>query len=283
VAAGGLGILLVGENGVGKERFAERLHALSRAQGRLVRLNCRTLDDAHLAAELDKAASAPGETIFLKHVADLGPGLQTSLVRALEESSAIRLVHLAAQSHAPRFIAASTRSLAAEVHAGRFRDDLYYRLCGATFTIPPLRERRDEIVALAEHFVAEAAHRYGRSASLSASACAYLTAHAWPGNLRELRNACERAVLLAPCSVIDRDDLDLVDAPAPSTLRRESTHRSEPLRDTLAAIERERILEALGGSGGNQKRAAAMLGISRRTLGKRLDEYGLARPRKPRS
>ena len=137
--------------------------------------------------------------------------------------------------------------------------------------------------ALAEHFVAMAAHRYGRSASLSAGACAYLTAHAWPGNLRELRDACERAVLLATSTIIERDDLDHIDAPAPSNIRRESTHTPEPLRDTLAAIERERILEALDGCGGNQTRAAAMLGISRRTLGKRLDEYGLARPRKPRS
>ena len=287
VAASGLGILLVGENGVGKERFAEGLHARSRAQGSFVRLNCRTIDEAHLEAELDRASRALGEqasggTVFLKHLPDLGERLQTALVRALEESSAIRFVHLAADGRAPRFISASTRSLAADVHAGRFRDDLYYRLCGATFTIPSLRERKDEIVPLAEHFIATAAHRYGRSASLSASARAYLTAHAWPGNLRELRNACERAVLLAPSSVIERDDLDHVDAPAPSNIRRELTHTSEPLRDTLAAIERERILEALDGCGGNQKRAAAMLGISRRTLGKRLDEYGFARPRKAR-
>ena len=272
VAASGLGILLVGENGVGKERFAERLHALSRAHRQFVRINCRTVDEAHLDAALDT-----GGTVFLKHVADLGASLQTSLVRTLEEASAIRLVHLATDKPTPRFISASTRSLEADVIAGRFRDDLYYRLCGATFTIPSLRERKDEIVPLAEHFVAMAAQRYGHDTSLSASACAYLTAHAWPGNLRELRNACERAVLLATSSIIERVDLDHVDPPAPST-----THRSEPLRDTLAAIERERILEALDGCGGNQKRAAAMLGISRRTLGKRLDEYGRARPRKAR-
>src|SRR5262249_10921237 len=174
---------------------------------------------------------------------------------------------------------------------GRFRRDLYFRLAGATFTIPPLRSRKDEVLPLAEQFVASAAGPLGRSFVLSEGARTWLTEHEWPGNIRELRNACERAVLLATGSVIEREHL-AIEEPKRSPNRTRTSPTTPPpgsmmaadmptqVRATVAELEKQRILEALDKCAGNQTRAAELLGISRRTLINRLDEYGIARPRK---
>jgi two-component system response regulator AtoC len=198
-----------------------------------------------------------------------------------------------------RYIASTAKELGAEVESGRFRRDLYFRLAGASFTLPPLRDRRDEVLPLAEQFIASAAGPLGRTFVLAEDARQWIASHDWPGNIRELRNACERAVLLATGSVIERHHLTTVDdpmqrppvgqrfraaqtipPPAGITAPPSAADMPSQVRATVAELEKQRIMEALDKCAGNQTRAAEMLGISRRTLINRLDEYGIARPRK---
>jgi DNA-binding NtrC family response regulator len=207
----------------------------------------------------------------------------------IEDNAVRRIGGPAPRTVDVRFLAATHKDLAAEVDAGRFRRDLYFRLAGATFTIPPLRERKDEVLPLAEQYVASASGPLGRHFVLADDAKAWLAQHDWPGNIRELRNACERAVLLAPGSVIEKGHLTIEEPKRPPGRFRSPTtpppgmlpsDMPTQVRATVAELEKQRILEALDKCAGNQTRAAEMLGISRRTLINRLDEYGIARPRK---
>ncbi|HVK87596.1 MAG TPA: helix-turn-helix domain-containing protein, partial [Kofleriaceae bacterium] len=183
------------------------------------------------------------------------------------------------------------------VEAGRFRRELYFRLAGATFVVPPLRERKDEIVPLAEQFIASAASPLGLRFVLAEEARTWLLGHDWPGNIRELRNACERAVLLSTGPSIELHHLTITSddrlrkpqerfrraATVPPTFAPVAPNAADmpsQVRATVAELEKQRILEALEKCAGNQTRAAEQLGISRRTLINRLDEYGIARPRK---
>jgi two-component system response regulator AtoC len=194
--------------------------------------------------------------------------------------------------------ACSNRDLHEEVDAGRFRRDLFYRITGVTITIPPLRERPGEIAALARAFAA-LPRSVAASTTLSDDVIAALRKHTWPGNIRELRHTIERAVLFAAGSQVLPSHLTLVGANRPRarssmpTIPLERISSSEitmpgrdmpspdaPLADTIADVERRRILEAMDKCGGNQTRAAKLLGISRNTLVTRLDAYGLPRPRK---
>jgi len=233
---------------------------------------------------------AEGGTAFLNDVSELPPTLQLKLLRVLEDNAVRRIGSGQARPIDVRFLAATSKDLEAEVEAGRFRRDLYFRLAGATFTIPPLRDRKDEVLPLAEQFVASAAGPLGRTFVLADDAKAWLAGHDWPGNIRELRNACERAVLLATGSVIEKQHLTIDEpkrmpnryrsptTPPPGMLT--SADMPSQVRATVAELEKQRILEALDKCAGNQTRAAELLGISRRTLINRLDEYGIARPRK---
>jgi DNA-binding NtrC family response regulator len=167
-----------------------------------------------------------------------------------------------------RFVAATNQPLEALVAGGQFRRDLYFRLAGITISIPPLRARAIEIPILARRFLEEACQRTGRSDfRFSNAAMAKLRAHDWPGNIRELKNVIERAVVLCPSQVIERDHLVL------SNLQPSGARAEDP--------ERQRIIDALEEAGGNQTRAARLLGISRRTLVNKLDRFELPRPRKP--
>jgi len=195
-----------------------------------------------------------------------------------------------------RFVSATNRDLQSLCESGAFRADLYFRLSGVVVTIPSLRERPRDVVALAEHFAIEAARRLGRApVRIDASALDRIRAHSWPGNIRELRNAIERAVLLCRGDVLEAAQLDVMAAAAGARpeARAAETRAAEPpppreprplgegtFRDQVKSLERERILEALEKSAGNQSRAAKLLGMPRRTFVKRLDEYGIARPRK---
>jgi DNA-binding NtrC family response regulator len=172
-----------------------------------------------------------------------------------------------------RFVAATNRDLREEIQRGSFRSDLYYRLSGVTLAIPPLRERADELEPLARTFLAQAASRRpGAATTFSPAAVAALRAHDWPGNIRELRNVVERAVLFARDGVVDVADLQL---PAPWTgAPRSDAPPAEP------GGEEGRIRRALDQCAGNQTAAAQLLGISRRTLVNRIEAYGIARPRK---
>jgi two-component system, NtrC family, response regulator AtoC len=309
IAIGRLAVVIVGEHGVGKERFAERVHEMSpRRACSFVRVNCAAISEPLLEAEMfgNEAMNKPGlieladgGTAFLGDIDQLVPNLQQRLLRAIEDNAVRRGSATAAGRPRPidvRFVASTSKDLGSEVDAGRFRRDLYFRLAGASFNIPPLRDRKDEVLPLTEQFVASAAGPLGRSFVLSEEAKAWLVSHEWPGNIRELRNACERAVLLATGTMIERHHL-MIDhaAKAPPGQRFRSSPTIPPppgfvttppadmptqVRATVAELEKQRILEALDKCAGNQTRAAEMLGISRRTLINRLDEYGIARPRK---
>jgi transcriptional regulator with PAS, ATPase and Fis domain len=308
IAIGKLSVIVVGEAGVGKERFAERIHEMSpRRAGPFVRCNCSAISEPLLEAELlgVEAQNKPGllelangGTAFLGDVDQLPLGLQAKLLRVVEDSAVRRTGSARARPVDVRYVSSTAKDLAAEVDGGRFRRDLYFRLAGASFTIPPLRERRDEVLPLAEQFIASAAGPLGRTFVLAEDARQWLGSHDWPGNIRELRNAIERAVLLTTSAVIERHHLTTIDDPMKRTAppRFRSAHTIPPppnfaaapsaadmpsqVRATVAELEKQRILEALDRCAGNQTRAAEMLGISRRTLINRLDEYGIARPRK---
>jgi len=309
IAVGKLNVIITGEHGVGKERFAERIHEMSpRRSAPFARVNCAAISEVVLEAELFGTDNPPrsgtlenaeGGTVFLNDVDQLPDALQQKLLRVFEDASVRRVGSSRARPVDLRFIASSAKDLQAEVDADRVRRDLYFRLAGATFVIPPLRDRKDEVLPLAELFIASAAGPLGRSFVLSEEARQWLSTHDWPGNIRELRNACERAVLLATGAMIERHHLTIEDPTkrAPGQRFRASATLPPPVggmpamapsaadmptqvRATVAELEKQRILEALEKCAGNQTRAAEMLGISRRTLINRLDEYGIARPRK---
>jgi DNA-binding NtrC family response regulator len=306
IAIGKLAVIVVGEHGVGKERFAERIHEMSPRRGSaFVRINCAAISEPLLEAEMFGVEQhnkpgllelADGGTAFLSEVDQLPQGLQQKLLRVLEDASIRRTGGTRARPIDVRYIASTAKDLNAEVEAGRFRRDLYFRLAGASFTIPPLRDRRDEILPLAEQFVASAAGPLGRAFLFTEEAKQWLSSHPFPGNIRELRNACERAVLLATGAMIEEHHLSIDDParrqpgqrfrssptipPPPGITAPSAADMPSQVRATVAELEKQRILEALERCAGNQTRAAELLGISRRTLINRLDEYGIARPRK---
>jgi transcriptional regulator with AAA-type ATPase domain len=290
IAAAPINVVVLGETGAGKDVVASMLHALSaRAEKPFVSLNCASLPEALLESELfgyDRGAftgalgakpglleTADGGTVFLDEIGDLPLALQAKLLRVIEAHEVTRLGATRARRLDVRFIAATNRDLPREVEAGRFRQDLYYRLNAMTLTVPPLRDRPSEIEPLARLFAESASHRLGRRApELSEAAVAALKLHAWPGNVRELRNAIERAVALCPGSVVEPAHLTpLATAPAPPRVTVASA--------LLPTSERERIERALSANGWNQSRAAEALGMPRRTLVRKIARLGFPRPR----
>jgi transcriptional regulator with PAS, ATPase and Fis domain len=284
LARGAISILLFGETGVGKERFAERIHEASgRAGEPFVAVNCAAVNPnlfeselfghergAFTGAERSKPGwleMAGGGTMFLDEVGELSLDCQAKLLRALEAKSVVPVGATSARPLRARFIAATNRDLTARVARGEFRDDLYYRLAGATLVIPPLRHRPKEILPIARAF-AEAGAEPRR---LSPDAERALLAHSWPGNIRELRNVIERAVLLAEGTVITAADLEL----GMAVVTRAPTVGPLPLRaDPRAAIE-----SALRATGGHREQTAALLGVSSATLYRHMARLGLSRRR----
>jgi DNA-binding NtrC family response regulator len=292
IAPGAINVMLLGETGVGKEIFAERIHRLSPRRNRpLLRLNCSAFTDSLLESELfghEKGSftgathakpglleSAHGGTVFLDEVGDLALPLQAKLLRVLEERLVRRIGALNATAIDVRFVSATNRNLEEVVATGHFRGDLFFRLGGATLTIPPLRERVAEIEPLAGRFLSHACRKEGRAPpTLSSEAVALLLRQRWPGNVRELRNVVERAVLLADGDEITPEHLPF------DAQRISSPPESASLRGTVELAERERVVHALAVCDGNQTEAAKMLGIARRTLINKVEQYGLPRPRK---
>jgi DNA-binding NtrC family response regulator len=202
------------------------------------------------------------------------------LLRVLETREVLRVGSVSGTRVDVRFISATNEPLDALVARGAFRRDLYFRLAGMTLQVPSLRARRGEIPQLAAAFVREFAERAGRTpAEFSREALALLCRYDWPGNIRELRNVCERAVVLSRGGQIRPEHLQLPNAP---TVEIEPESGGLVPRAVIAELERQRLVETLEKTNGNQTQAARVLGISRRTLINRLDEFGLARPRKPR-
>lgn len=326
IAEGPISVLLLGETGVGKEVLAETIHRKSpRAKAPFLRLNCGALSESLLESELfghekgsftNAVRSKPGlfetaekGTVFLDEVGELPLGIQVKLLRVLEDRQVMRVGGLSPRPIDVRFISATNRDLAAEVQRGTFRQDLYFRLNGIALSIPPLRERRDEIEPLALAFAASAAASIGRSApSITSEAMAALLRHDWPGNVRELRNAIERAVVLCE-GVIRPEDLvldghaagaqpavasstvpvraavverppELEETAVPAVREGVSTLPLKNLRQELGSLERQRMIDALEKCAGNQTAAAAMLGIPRRTFVAKLAAYNIPRPRK---
>ncbi|HVN41054.1 MAG TPA: sigma-54 dependent transcriptional regulator [Myxococcota bacterium] len=291
-------ILIRGESGTGKELVARAIHELSpRAAGPFVALNCAAMPANLIESELfghergaftdarerriGRFESASGGTLFLDEIGELDPGVQAKFLRALEERRIERLGSGTPIAVDVRVIAATHRDLERDVAAGRFRADLFYRIHVVPIELPPLRERREDVKLLAEHFLAQAREAAGRGPRrFSADAAAALERFPWPGNVRELRNSVERAVALC-----EGDAIELGDLPA-SVVR---TERIEALReavragrlsfeDAVADFERALLLEALEESGWNQTRAAERLGTTRRALKLRMDRLALKPP-----
>jgi two-component system response regulator AtoC len=210
----------------------------------------------------------------------------------LESGEVMRLGALRPKFVDVRFVSATNRDLDQRIAEGAFRADLFFRLNGVTLTLPSLRERKDDILPLAEAFATRACAKVGRPRpAFDGAARAALEGHLWPGNIRELRNVVERAVLLCQSTRVTVEDLGLAPARPAATPQAASGARpsgappappSGSLRDDVEAVEKQRILDALEQCAGNQSRAAKLLGIGRRTLIDKLDAYGLPRPRKGR-
>jgi two-component system response regulator AtoC len=311
VAAGVIHVLLLGETGVGKEVFAERLHRRSpRRDKPFVKINCAALTESLVESELfghEKGAfsgavaanpglleSAEGGTVFLDEVGELSLGLQAKLLRVLEDRLVRRVGGVKFHPVDVRVVAATNRDLEAEIAAGRYRSDLYFRLGGFVLTIPPLRDRVGEIAPLARRFARAAAEQSGRAPpTISDEAMALLAGYRWPGNIRELRNVIARAVLLSSGPAITPEHLPPVKIapvaaaaaaarPATEAAAVEPTPLPDALRAALGVVERQRIADALDRCAGNQTRAARLLGISRRALVSKLEQHDLPRPRKNR-
>jgi len=279
-------VLIQGESGTGKELVARAIHAASpRASGPFVAVDCGAIAEGVLESELfghtrgaftgAQAArrglfeEAHHGTLFLDEIGDVGPNLQARLLRALQEGTIRRVGANDPISVDVRIVAATNRDMDAAVKQGTFRADLYYRLHVVSIRIPPLRERREDIPLLAEHF----AQKHGRAegSAISPEAREILVAYHWPGNVRELENAVARALALNPSGVVIPEDL-------PDAIR---VAQAEPApvplpppgeRPTLAELERRYASQVLGETGGNKTRAAEILGIDRKTLYRILGE-----------
>jgi DNA-binding NtrC family response regulator len=311
-----ISVLLLGETGVGKEVLARAIHTNSpRAKGPFVGINCAALAESVLESELfgnEKGAftgaagaraglfeAGDGGTVFLDEVGDLPLSMQGKLLRVLEERTVTRLGSTRARPIDVRFVAATNRDVEGDSRTGSFRSDLYFRLAGISLAIPPLRERPAEVELLVETFVATACRGLDRTPlTVSAEALDIVRRYRWPGNVRELRNVMERAAVLCAGDTILPEHLppSLLGAAtltAAAAAGAQAAGVSEPslvsgpgggdLPGEIKTLERTRIEAALERCGGNQSKAAELLGISRRTLVSRIAEFGLPRPRKPTS
>jgi DNA-binding NtrC family response regulator len=297
-AGGDINVLILGETGAGKEVLADQIHQMSpRAEGPLVCINCAALAETLLESELfghEKGAftgavqaktglleAAKGGTVLLDEIGEMPIGVQSKLLRAIEQRQITRVGSVSARPIDVRFVAATNRDLEQEIVAKRFRQDLYFRLNGFSLTVPPLRDRIEEIEPLARHMLERSAAALKQPApALSREARRLLEAYPWPGNIRELRNVMERAILLCDGGEITPEHLPLEKMLIAEPERGPAPTADLPAdKDGQASPERQRIIEALKLCAGNQTRAANMLRMSRRTLCAKLALYNIPRPR----
>jgi DNA-binding NtrC family response regulator len=279
-------VLITGETGTGKELFARAIHQRDpeRARHSLIAINCSALAPALLESELfgyrrgaftgadrDRAGlfeAADRGTLFLDEIGELPPALQPKLLRAIEQGEIRRVGASHSRAVDVRVIVATNRDLEQEAAEGRFRQDLYWRLNVRHVHVPPLRERPTDIPLLVRHYL--------RERPIASEAMALLAAYPWPGNVRELRNAIERSTTLTPAGEIRAADLPprIREAGRSAALVADASRRQATLRD----LEREYVLEILRQVGGNKSRASEILGLDRKTLYRKLEEFGYREP-----
>ncbi len=285
-------VLLTGESGTGKEIIARFIHQGScRKKGPFVAINCPALPDQLLESELfgyernaftgatsakpGRIEQASGGVLFLDEVGEMTPAVQAKLLRVIEEREFQRLGSTRASRADIRVIAATNRDLHAAIRRGQFREDLYYRLGVFEIALPPLRERLDDILELADAFLEEIGESVGRHAvGIARDARNQLLAYAWPGNVRELRNAIERAVILADGGYIRSEHLPVITPRNPATALPADTVTAGGVN--FQAIERSLVVKALTQARHNKTRAARLLGLTRAQLYSRIEKYGLA-------
>jgi len=300
IAPGTIAVLLTGETGVGKEVVAAAIHERSPRRGKpYLRLNCSAFAENLLESELfgfeagafsgARAAkpglfeTANGGSVLLDEIGEMPMPIQAKLLRVIETHEVIPIGGTRVRKLDVRFISATNRDLRERIRKGQFREDLYFRLSGVAVEVPPLRTRRSEIAPLARLFAGEAAEALGRKGVpvLDPDALRFLEEQPWPGNVRELRNCVERAVLVSNSNTLTVDDIDPNHDSSPAR-KTQNTMQIIVSRgpETSESAELEKIQEALSLCAGNQTRAAALLGIARRTLVKKLASMGLPRPRR---
>jgi len=281
VAATDISVLITGETGTGKELIARELHSRSpRAKHPFITINCGAIPENLLESELfghvrgaftgavsnkvGRFQSADHGTLFLDEIGEMPLALQVKILRALQEKVVVRVGDTHSETIDIRILAATNRDLDVEIKAGRFREDLYYRLNVVHLHLPPLRDRGDDIAVLARYMVGRYAPEYGSAVrGLTPNAIAAIKRHRWPGNIRELENRIKKAVVLADKALLGPEDLDLSPDDLPSIL---------PLADAKEKFQREYINEVLALNAGNRTKTARDLGVDPRTIFRHLEK-----------
>ena len=286
-------VLINGESGVGKELIASTIHALSnRAAGPMVSLNCPVLSEqlteselfghrrgAFTGADEDRVGRfehARGGSILLDEITEIAPHLQAKLLRVLQERTFERVGDSEPQQLDARVLAATNRDLQQEVADGRFREDLFYRLAVLPINVPPLRERENDVIELAENFLSQADQRIGRHRTLAASTIDLMLSYPWPGNVRELQNIVTRACVLTPTDEIEADLIRPWLSQADIAGQQVEQSDVSLAEIKLSDLERRAILETLSRFDGHRQKTADALGIGVRTLSGKLRQYGVA-------
>jgi len=290
VAPSEASVLITGESGTGKEMIAGAIHYNSRRkEGPFIKINCAAITETLLESELfghekgaftgadrrkeGKFRQADRGSIFLDEVSEMSLSMQVKLLRVLQEREIVRVGGEEVIKIDVRVIAATNKELLREIQAGRFREDLYYRLNVVTLHVPPLRERREDIPLIAQHFLTLFAEKNHKNIKgFTPRAMDRLLKYNWPGNVRELMNAVERGVVLSRSEYLDEEEFSLVLQDQPRSAEPPVLHITAP---SLDAVEKETILRALETSAGNKSEAARRLGITRRTLHLKLKKYGM--------
>jgi len=289
VSSGDATVIIRGESGTGKELVANAIHYNGpRAEGPIIKINCAALPESLIESELfghekgsftgatekriGKFERANGGTLFLDEIGTLNLAAQAKLLRILQERELERVGGSRTINVDVRIIAATNKALEKAMEDGSFREDLYYRLNIFPIYLPPLRERKTDILLLADFFMEKYARKYGKEVKrISTPAIDAIIRYHWPGNVRELENCMERAVIMCSDKVIYGHHL-------PPTLQTSETSDTGPsgsLRDAVEGFEREMIMDALKSSGGNMAKAARLLNTSERVIGIRVDKYGI--------
>jgi two-component system nitrogen regulation response regulator NtrX len=288
-------VLIFGENGTGKELVARNIHQMSRRRsGPFVEVNCAAIPEELIESELfghvrgaftgavadrrGKFETAHGGTIFLDEIGDMSLKTQAKVLRVLQEQVMEAVGGSTRIRVDARVLAATNKDLPAEIRAGRFREDLYFRLNVVPIFVPPLRDRQEDIALLADHFMAMLAREYGRRPKIfDPDAVIALQQYAWPGNVRELRNVVERLMIMVPGDRISSRDLSFLEQVVATTVEQPARASAmAPLHDARDQFERDYILRALAAQQGNISRTAELLGVERSNLYRKMRAFGIA-------